>query len=483
MRTAIRKHYLDFLAILGLLVVAAAVSTVILGKQRLALPAWVPVVGKDFFVIEAEMSTAQAVTPGQGQTVNVAGVEVGEIASVKLRDGKAIIGMRMQPKYDRVYKNASVLLRPKTGLKDMVAELTPGTKDAGRLPEGGVIPISQTLPDVNLDEILASLDSDTRDYLQLLLERRRAGAGLGAEGARAGAGDPAPGADREVRARDQRGARGAAAQPRPRRPQLLAADRRARASATRSWRASSRTPTRSSRRWPARTRRCGRSCRSCRARCRRRRRRSGRSRRWPTSSDRRWTRCCPPRGRWRRRCASTRPFLRDTTPIIRDEIRPFTRAALPTVQELRPAMRDLAATTPDLTASFKVVNRLLNEVAYNPPGDTQEGYLFWQSWVNHAGNAIFSTQDAHGPIRRGLVVLSCSTAQLLDSVAQANPQLGTLVELLNAPGPGADLSDGGWLMGQGRSFPRQDRSRWCCSRCRASGCCCSCGSRSAGPCR
>ena len=38
MKTAIRKHLPDFLAILGLLVVAAAVSTVILGKQRLALP-------------------------------------------------------------------------------------------------------------------------------------------------------------------------------------------------------------------------------------------------------------------------------------------------------------------------------------------------------------------------------------------------------------------------------------------------------------
>ena len=138
----------------------------------------------------------------------------------------------------------------------------------------------------------------------------------------------------------------------------------------------------------------------------------------------------------------TRPFLRQSTPVIRDEIRPFTRAALPTVQELRPAMRDLAAATPDLTESFSVLNRLLNEIAYNPPGDKEEGYLFWQSWVNHAGNAIFSTQDAHGPIRRGLVVLSCSTAQLLDSVAQANPQLGTLVELLNAPRTGADLSDG-----------------------------------------
>jgi hypothetical protein len=42
----------------------------------------------DFFVIGRDVDR-QAVTPGQGQTVNVAGVEVGEISSVKLRDGKA----------------------------------------------------------------------------------------------------------------------------------------------------------------------------------------------------------------------------------------------------------------------------------------------------------------------------------------------------------------------------------------------------------
>ena len=112
MKRAIRKHLWDFLAIIGLVLVAGVVASVILGQQRLALPGWVPVVGKDFFMLEAEMSTAQAVTPGQGQTVNVAGVEVGEIASVKLRDGKAIIGMRgIQPKYATVYKDASVLLR------------------------------------------------------------------------------------------------------------------------------------------------------------------------------------------------------------------------------------------------------------------------------------------------------------------------------------------------------------------------------------
>jgi len=178
--TAIRKHMRDFIAIICLLVVALIVSLVILSNQRLAFPAGVPFLGKDTIVVEAELATAQAVTPGQGQTVNIAGVEVGQISSVKLEDGKAIVGMKIDRQYDRIYRNATILLRPKTGLKDMVAELDPGTKDAGRLPEGERIPISQTMPDVNLDEILASVDADTRDYLTILLSA--GGEGLRGDG-------------------------------------------------------------------------------------------------------------------------------------------------------------------------------------------------------------------------------------------------------------------------------------------------------------
>jgi phospholipid/cholesterol/gamma-HCH transport system substrate-binding protein len=129
----------------------------------------------------------------------------------------------------------------------------------------------------------------------------------------------------------------------------------------------------------------------------------------------------------------TQPFLTRTTPVLRDQIRPFTRAAQPTVRQLRPALEDLAAATPNLTRSFKVINALLNTLAYNPPGDREEGYLFWLSWANHTGETVFSNQDAHGPIRRGLVIFSCNTARLLESVAGSNPALGTLVGLLNGP--------------------------------------------------
>ena len=82
--------------------------------------------------------------------------------------------------------------------------------------------------------------------------------------------------------------------------------------------------------------------------------------------------------------------------------------------------------------TFGVINALLNEFGYNPPGK-EEGFLFYQSWLNHAGATIFTTQDAHGPIRRGLVLVSCTSLSVLNTVKTVNPQLGTLVDLLNPP--------------------------------------------------
>jgi phospholipid/cholesterol/gamma-HCH transport system substrate-binding protein len=417
-KTAIRKHFTDFLAIIGLLIVAFVVSVYILDRQRLTLPSGVPVLGKDVFEIEAEMTTAQAVTPGQGQTVNIAGVEVGEISSVKLRDGKAIIGMRIEREHDRIYKDASILLRPKTGLKDMVAELTPGTPAAGRLEEGGVIPISQTLPDVNLDEILSSLDADTRDYLLLLLND-------GAEGL----GEPTAKYAREIN--EGLAERRENLQRVVHNFSLLAEELGKRdtqlANFVQNNNAVFDTLAQQDASLQAILQRLPGTLQTTQETL-------GKVETLadvmgPTlESLRPAARALGPSLR------QTRPFLRETTPVIRDEIRPFARAALPTVEELRPAMRDLAAATPDLTRTTKVLNTLLNAAAYNPPGAAEEGLLFWQAWLNHAGNSLFSTADAHGPIRRGMFLLSCNSAQLLEAVAQANPQLGTLVELLNAPG-------------------------------------------------
>ena len=428
--TAIRKHLRDFVAILVLLLVSLVVAVIILDNQRLSLPAGVPVLGEDFVELEAELATAQAVTPGQGQTVNIAGVEVGEIASVDLENGKAVIGMKIEREHATIYRDATILLRPKTGLKDMVAELEPGTPEAGELVEGQRIPAAQTLPDVNLDEVLASLDADTRDYLRLLL-------GDGATALRGNGRELAQTIRRfEPTARYAREANEQLALRRRNLRRvvhnfsLLTEELGNRDAQVAGFVQSSNQVFATLANQEANLRETLRELPST----------LDETQDALASVDAMASELGPTLEALRPGARAlgpslrdTRPFLVETTPIIREDLRPFTRAALPTVRELRPAMRDLAAATPDLTRSFRVVNALLNTLAYNPPGATEEGYLFWLSWANHAGATVFATQDAHGPIRHGIVVFSCATGRLLETVAGTNPALGTLVDLLNGP--------------------------------------------------
>jgi phospholipid/cholesterol/gamma-HCH transport system substrate-binding protein len=427
---AIRKHLRDFVAILLLIAVAAGVSSVILANQRLALPGWLPFLGQDFRKVDAELSSAQAVTPGQGQTVNVAGVEVGEISRVRLEDGRAVVTLKLKEDSVPVFRDASVLLRPKTGLKDMVAELTPGTPEAGALPPGERIPIGQTAPDVNLDEILASLDEDTRTYLQLLLAE--GGRALGGNGRnlantirrfeptarytrKLATGlaerrrnikraihnfslvvDELGGRDDDLAAFvDSSNAVFAALARQDAGLQDTLAELPSTLDATQS--ALGKTKSLADELGPT------------------------------LEALRPGARALGPA------LVATRPFLRDTTPVIRDEIRPFVRASRPAAKALKPAARDLAAVGPSLTSSFTILNRFVDLLAHNPAGSSDEGYLFWLSWLNHLSPALFSNQDAHGPIRRGIVVISCQSLQLLENVVAGNPQLGTLVELLEAP--------------------------------------------------
>ncbi len=179
MAIAIRKNLRNFIAVVVLIVVALLTSYVILQHQRLRIP----ILEEKPFELKADFQTAQAVVPGQGQTIDVAGVPIGEVEKVELVSGVAQVTFGIERKYLPIYKNATILMRPRTGLKDMFFEMDPGTPqksapDDGVVSEGGTIPLANTAPDVNLDEVLAGLDGDTRAYLRVLL----VGAGQGLNG-------------------------------------------------------------------------------------------------------------------------------------------------------------------------------------------------------------------------------------------------------------------------------------------------------------
>ena len=50
---------------------------------------------------------------------------------------------------------------------------------------------------------------------------------------------------------------------------------------------------------------------------------------------------------------------------------------------------------------------MVNEAAYNPPGDN-EGFLFWLAWFGHNASSFMSTGDVNGAVWRGLTMLDCS---------------------------------------------------------------------------
>jgi phospholipid/cholesterol/gamma-HCH transport system substrate-binding protein len=335
-----------------------------------------------------------------------------------------------------VYRNATMLLRPKTGLKDMIVELNPGTRAAGKpVGDGYTLPVSNTLPDVNLDEFLGVLDGDTRTYLQLLLS----GAATGLKG---------QGRDlANVWRRFEPTARYGAEITR-----LLQMRRRALARSIHNFGIfvdalaanddQLGTFVDSSAdvfgRFANQDANLQETLRLLPGALRETNAALAKSRAFSDQAGPALAALVPGAKALGPSLVQTRPFLRETVPIIQNQIRPFTRIATPILKDsLRPAAANLAAATPNLTTSFGVLNAFLNALAYNPPGKA-EGYGFYLAWLNHISNSIFSAQDANGPFRRGTVIVDCKNLSGISGIKNPSPDpqgaaLSLLAQLTNIP--------------------------------------------------
>ncbi len=440
MKRAISIHRRDFISIIALVVAAVVVTGYIFAHQP-AFTGVFGVFGKSYYTVKADFASAAAVTSGQGQTVDIAGVQVGQIGGVSLQNGRAVVTMNIYKQYAPIYANATVLLRPRTPLKDMYLELDPGTKSAGAVPNGGTLGAGATNPDVDFSEILSALDSDTRDYLLLLL------AG-GAQAFRDN-GNPGPLPSTAV-VSDLRGVfkrfvplnRDTAIFTR------LLAQRTANIrraihglqqvtttlgsvqgqltslinSSNTNFQAIS---SQASQLQTALTLLPGTLQQS--AVTFNKLRGFGEA---STSSAQRllpWAHALAPA------LVAARPLFRDTTPVIQNQLRPFSVAVQPVAKILAPASAQLAKATPPLARSIGVLNALFNTLAYQP-GGSQQGYLYWGSWLSHIAASLTSQQDAQGPIVRGTFMASCAELHLFEvTLAQSTPSIGALLALLNAP--------------------------------------------------
>jgi len=428
-RGQIERYRTAFIAVVTMIIIAAAVGGYILAHENLKLPGWVPVFGRNYYTLKAEISTAQAVTPGQGQAVTIAGAKIGEIASVNLQNGVATVTMKVVPKYARIYRNATLLLRPKTQLQDITVEVNPGTPSAGRLRSGETIPLSQTAPNVNFDEFLAGLDAETRAYLQELL---------------AGAGEGLKGNSRALSATFKR------FDPIAREVQRIAQQVEVRhANIARSihnfrllmealggkdkqlaelvdasnavfatFAKEDANVQATLKLLPGALHKTGEGLGKI-----------------GTSSAvlgptlhklKPFASALAPANE------ATRKLAEKTTPIFKNEIRPFAREILPVVNKLAPQTRAAGEAFPKLATSFSVLNEFFNELAYNP-GPNKGGFLFFLDWGNHDLNSVVSSADAHGAVGRSLVYFNCNILPLFTGVAEVNPTVNLLVNLLKPP--------------------------------------------------
>jgi phospholipid/cholesterol/gamma-HCH transport system substrate-binding protein len=413
-RGAIRKHLGDFLAVVALFLLAVGTAGYILSNQRLRFP----LLQDKPFRVKVELPNAQAVTPGQGQTVRVAGVEVGQIGKVNLEDGRAVVNLEIEPKYRHlIRRDATALLRSKTGVKDMFIEVDPG--DGQELNENDTIKIDNTASDVNPDEFLSALDTDTRDYLRLLIS----GAGKGLKGrgsdlqetfARFGPLHRDLARVSVAVARRRHNLRrlihnyGVLVRELGSKDQQLTRLVRTSNQVFDALASQNQNISRAVARLPGTLRQTQRTLLKLDPFAREL---------GPTFESLR-----PAVRKLDSANAASLPLLREGEPILRRQIRPFTRIATPYFRDLGRGARKLSRAGPELQETFLGLNRLFNIGAHNPGGAEglsgdlakdrarDEGYLYWLGWTAQNTVSLFSAGDAQGNFRRiFLGGLNCNT--------------------------------------------------------------------------
>jgi len=434
MATAIRKHLRDFIAVAGLIVIGLGVTFYILQEQRLRIP----VLEDRPFQFQAQFDTAQAVVPGQGQTIRVAGVRVGDVSGVDVEDGLGVVTFDVDREFLPVYRDATILMRPTTGLKDMFFQLDPGTRAAGEIEENETIAVANTAPDVNLDEILAALDSDTQAYLKLLL----VGGGQGLKGRDKDLGKVLGGLGpiNEDLAQLNR-------QVAKRRVNLARVIHSLNVLTTRVGEAdqdltelvsSSNAALGAIAEQDPNVQRAVRLLPGTLAQARETLIEASRFAEvlGPAFNDLRpFARNLPELNR------STTELAESATPVIENEIRPFVRAARKPIPDLKRAADKFSAAAPRLTVIGAKLNRLANMAAYNPNGaeplcaqsavaagtcTRDEGYLYWAGWLGHQGPQVFDAGDGNGFYRHIYLTIGCD--QIFNIVDATTPLIQLIQE-------------------------------------------------------
>src|SRR5215211_6813724 len=109
----------------------------------------------------------------KNQAVRIAGVDVGKVSGVEPVGGDSpavVVTMKLKDDALPIHKDATVKVRPRIFFEgNNFFDIRPGTPSSPELESGDTIPASQTSAPVQLDQVLGTLQTNTRENLRKLL--------------------------------------------------------------------------------------------------------------------------------------------------------------------------------------------------------------------------------------------------------------------------------------------------------------------------
>ncbi|WP_037410107.1 MlaD family protein [Candidatus Solirubrobacter pratensis] len=123
------------------------------------------------YTLKAQFESANSIRPNS--PVRIAGVEVGKVKSVEALQGTnaAVLTMELKKSALPIHEDATAKIRPRIFLEgNFFVDLKPGTPQSPTLHSGDTLKISQTATPVQLDQVLTSLQSDSREDLKQVLD-------------------------------------------------------------------------------------------------------------------------------------------------------------------------------------------------------------------------------------------------------------------------------------------------------------------------
>jgi ABC-type transporter Mla subunit MlaD len=124
--------------------------------------------GTHGFRLNAQFGTAVNIAPKS--PVRIAGVNVGQVSSIKRDGNTGVVTMEISKAGLPIHRDATAKIRARILLEgNWFVDLQPGTPSSPTVSSGYTIPATQTADPVQLDQILDALNTDTRANLQTFL--------------------------------------------------------------------------------------------------------------------------------------------------------------------------------------------------------------------------------------------------------------------------------------------------------------------------